>query len=290
MLGQELTALLRARHQVLALSRLDADIAHIQQIGGAIEQARPEVVIHTAAFTVVDDCEIQPDLAFRVNADGSRNVALACRKLGISMLYVSTDYVFDGEKKEPYVESDVPNPISVYGRSKLGGERHVSQLLERYWIVRTSWLFGPHGKNFTQVILERAQEGAVLPVVDDQVGSPTYTEDLAAKLEQIIERGKSGIYHVSNQGACSRFEFAQEILRQVGMDPARVVPIPTSVSKRPARRPRDSRLANARLMAEGLGLLPPWQDALRRCLCVRGVLEKEGFSGPCARGQREGGR
>jgi dTDP-4-dehydrorhamnose reductase len=287
MLGQDLTALLRARHQVLALSRFDADIAHIQQIGGAIEQARPEVVIHTAAFTVVDDCEIQPDLAFRVNADGSRNVALACRKLGISMLYVSTDYVFDGEKNEPYVESDVPNPISVYGRSKLEGERYVSQLLERYWIVRTSWLFGPHGKNFTQVILERAQEGAVLPVVDDQVGSPTYTEDLAAKLEQIIERGKSGIYHVSNQGACSRFEFAQEILRQVGMDPSRVVPIPTSVSKRSARRPRDSRLANARLMAEGLGLLPPWQDALRRCLCLRRVLEKEGFSGPCARGQRE---
>jgi dTDP-4-dehydrorhamnose reductase len=290
MLGQDLTALLRARHQALALCRFDADIAHNQQIGRAIEQARPEVVIHTAAFTAVDECEIQPDLAFRVNADGSRNVALACRKLGISMLYVSTDYVFDGEKNEPYVESDLPNPISVYGRSKLEGERYVSQLLKRYWIVRTSWLFGPRGKNFTQEILRRARQGAVLRVVDDQVGSPTYTEDLAAKLEQIIERGKSGIYHVSNQGACSRFEFAQEILRQVGVDPSQVVPIPSSMSNRLARRPRDSRLANARLMAEGLGPLPLWQDALRRCLCLGRVREKESVPGPCAGGQHEWSR
>jgi dTDP-4-dehydrorhamnose reductase len=182
------------------------------------------------------------------------------------MLYVSTDYVFDGEKADAYVESDSPNPINIYGRSKLEGERYVSDLIDRFWIVRTSWLFGPLGKNFVKTILDMARRGQSLRVVNDQVGSPTYTVDLATGLEQIFEKGSPGIYHVTNQAHCSWYEFAEEILRQAGLEQVELLPIPTSASDRPARRPRNSRLANTRLVAEGLGLLPPWQDALRRYL------------------------
>jgi dTDP-4-dehydrorhamnose reductase len=266
MLGQDLVPFLEARHTVIPLTRADADISVGHQIATAIQEARPEAVVHAAAFTAVDLCESQPELAIQVNGEGTRNVALACRKLDLPMLYVGTDYVFDGEKPEPYVETDSPHPLGVYAKSKLEGERHVSQLLDRYWIVRTSWLFGPHGKNFVHSILGQARRGATLRVVDDQAGSPTYTEDLAAGLEAILTRGTMGIYHVSNQGTCSWFEFSQEILRQVGLDVSTIVPISTSALNRAAPRPRNSRLANTRLAAEGIPLLPSWQEALHRYL------------------------
>ncbi len=273
MLAQDLVAHLGACHEAVPLTRRDADITDARSIGEAIESARPDVVVHCAAFTAVDDCESQPDLAFRVNGRGTRNVALACRESGAGIVYLSTDYVFDGEKPSPYVESDVPNPINVYGQSKLEGERHVREVMERpqrAWIVRVSWLFGPLGKNFVRAILERARRGESLRVVDDQVGAPTYTMDAAEKIEQIVEKGAPGIYHVSNQGYCSWFDFAKEILRQTSRS-MKLGPVPLSRTTsaelgRPARRPRNSCLANTRLEAEGLGLLPPWEDALRRHL------------------------
>jgi len=205
-----------------------------------------------------------------VNAEGTRNVAVACRQASLPMLYVSTDYVFDGQKPTPYGEDDRPNPLNVYGQSKLQGERYVTELLEAAWIVRTSWLFGPLGKNFVRTILQRAHRGESLRVVDDQVGAPTYTMDLAEKLEQIVVRGSPGIYHVTNRGYCSWFEFAQEILRQTALSHVRVFAILTSASDRPALRPRNSRLAHTRLESEGLGLLPAWQDALTRYLLREG--------------------
>jgi dTDP-4-dehydrorhamnose reductase len=182
------------------------------------------------------------------------------------MLYLSTDYVFDGRKPSPYAEDDPPNPLNVYGRSKLEGEKHVMELLPAAWIVRTSWLFGPLGKNFVAAILQRARRNEPLRVVDDQVGAPTYTVDLAAKLEQIVMKGTPGVYHVTNRGYCSWFEFAQEILRQAGLTRVPLSAIPTTASDRPAVRPLNSRLAHTRLENEGLGLLPPWQDALSRYL------------------------
>lgn len=264
MLGQDLMAYLAARYQVLPLTRNDADITDASVIARAIDSRKPSIVVHAAAFTAVDECERQPERAFRVNAEGTLNVARACRNARLPLLYVSTDYVFDGEKTEPYLENDVPNPINVYGRSKLQGEKHVSELVTRFWIVRTSWLFGPLRKNFVRTILEKVQRGESLRVVDDQVGAPTYTTDLAAALGQILEKGSPGIYHGTNQGYCSWFEFAQEIIRQAGLNQVRIAPIRSSESDRPARRPRNSRLANKRLEAEGLPLLPLWQDALRR--------------------------
>ena len=270
MLGRDLRARLGARHQVVPADLPEVDITDLELVQRTFESAKLDVVIHTAAFTAVDDCEHRPDLAFQVNAEGTRNVAAACRMASLRMLYVSTDYVFDGQKPTPYAEDDVPNPLNVYGRSKLQGERHVTELLQAAWIVRTSWLFGPLGKNFVRTILQQAQRGEPLRVVDDQVGAPTYTMDLAEKLEQIVMRGNPGIYHVTNRGYCSWFEFAQEILRQAGLSHVPLFAIPTPASDRPARRPRNSRLAHKRLESEGLGLLPPWQDALARYLLRQG--------------------
>jgi len=266
MLGRDLSAHLGPRHEVAGVDLPEVDITDLSLVQRTIHGADFDAVIHTAAFTAVDDCEHRPDLAFQVNAQGTRNLALACRDASLPLLYLSTDYVFDGRKPAPYLEDDPPNPLSVYGRSKIEGERQVSELLPAFWIVRTSWLFGPYGKNFVRTILQRAQAGTPLRVVDDQVGAPTYTMDLAEKLEQIVMKGGPGVYHVTNQGYCSWFEFAREILRQAGLSHASLSPIPTSDSDRPAVRPRNSRLAPARLESEALGLLPPWQDALRRYL------------------------
>jgi dTDP-4-dehydrorhamnose reductase len=266
MLGRDLTARLQTTHQLIGVDLPEVDITEQAAIENVIATGRPDAVIHTAAFTAVDECELKPALALRVNAEGTRHLALACRQARIPLLYVSTDYVFDGHKADAYVEGDSPNPINVYGRSKLAGERAVGDLLERFWIVRTSWLYGPHGKNFVKTILHLAQRGESLRVVNDQVGSPTYTVDLAAALEQILEKAGPGIYHVTNQGYCSWFEFAREVLRQAGLEQVELLPIPTSASDRPAARPRNSRLAGTRLAGEGLDLLPPWQDALCRYL------------------------
>ena len=266
MLGREIAAHLRARHQVIGADLPEVDITDLSLVQRALRSAQFDAVIHAAAFTAVDDCEHWSDLAFQVNAEGTRNVAVACLEASLPMLYLSTDYVFDGRKPSPYVEDDPPNPLNVYGRSKLEGEKHVVELLPAAWIVRTSWLFGPFGKNFVAAILQRARRNEPLRVVDDQVGAPTYTLDLAEKLEQIVMKGTPGIYHVTNRGYCSWFEFAQEILRQAGLTHVPLSAIPTSASDRPAVRPLNSRLAPTRLESEGLGSLPPWQDALRRYL------------------------
>jgi dTDP-4-dehydrorhamnose reductase len=264
MLGRDLTAQFSARHEVTPLPRSEVDITDPARVMRAIDEGRPDVVIHAAAFTGVDQCEIEPTVAFRVNADGTRHVALACKRLRIPMLYISTDYVFDGEKPDPYVESDAPNPINVYGKSKLEGERIVAELVERFWVVRASWLFGPLGRNFVKAVQSQAEAGRPLRVVSDQIGAPTYTTDLADKLEEVVTCAGPGVYHITNQGWCSWFAFAQEILVQAGLAKVPIAAIPTSALDRPARRPKNSRLANVRLEASSLGLLPPWQDALHR--------------------------
>lgn len=267
MLGRDLTPVLDARHQVIPLNRADADVTNAAALRRAVGAAQPDTVIHLAAFTAVDECERQRETAFQVNGQGTRNVASACRDLGVPLMYISTDYVFDGSKPSPYVESDDPHPINVYGESKLEGERSVMETLDRFWIVRVSWLFGPMGKNFVRTILDRARVGAALRVVNDQVGAPTYTADLSQKIGEMIERDcPPGVYHITNQGYCSWFEFAREALRQSELGGAALAPISSGESARPARRPKNSRLANARLASEGLSLLPAWQDALARYL------------------------
>jgi dTDP-4-dehydrorhamnose reductase len=266
MLGQDLVSCLNRRHEVIPFHRGDADITRADQVWRAMNDARPDAVIHTAAFTAVDDCERQPELAFSVNADGTCYIADACRRLKIPMLYVSTDYVFDGEKTSPYEEDDSPNPLNIYGKSKLKGEKYVLDLVDDFRIVRVSWLFGAGGRNFVRTILGVGQKRKPLQVVDDQVGSPTYTKDLAIKLGEVLERGSSGIYHITNQGFCSWFDLAKEAMRVSGLDSVPIAPTTTSQAGRPAPRPKNSRLANTQLRKQGIEFLPSWQDALSRFL------------------------
>jgi len=264
MFGQDLSTCFEAHHKIIRLTRADADIVDPAETCHAICKAQPDVVIHAAAYTAVDECESSPQTAFRINSDGTRNVALVCKQLRIPMVYISTDYVFDGTKAGAYDESEAPNPINVYGRSKLQGERHVQELLGTFWIVRVSWLFGPTGKCFVQSIMQQALQGKDLRVVDDQFGSPTYTMDAAETVEQLIDRAPPGIYNVTNQGHCSWFEFASDILWKARLENAKLIPISSSELDRKAKRPMNSRLSNSHLLAQGFDPLPDWKEGVAK--------------------------
>ena len=263
MLGRDLVEIMSNRFEVSGIDLEDGDVTRLDEIREAIGSRRPEFIVHCAAYTDVDGCEVEKDLAYRVNAIGSRNVAECAAELDVPILYISTDFVFSGERKGPYREYDRPDPISEYGYTKLVGERFVRDRQRRHYIVRTSWLFGRHGRNFVETILDRANEGKRLQVVVDQVGSPTYTRDLGHKLTQLIQaRAGWGIYHITNSGSCSWCDFARRILSEVGRVDVLVDPISSDQSGRAARRPANSVLENRALRAEGLAAMRPWQEAL----------------------------
>jgi len=232
----------------------------------------PAIVIHAAAYTDVDGCELDPDRAREVNAIGTQNVALACRGCDIPIFYLSTDFVFDGNKKAPYTESDRPNPLNIYGKSKLDGEGYVGSLLDKFLIIRTSWLFGRGGKNFVDTIVDEAKRGKVLKVVNDQFGSPTYTKDLSRAIEGLINKVLAedriyGIYHITNGGGCSWYEFAVRILEYSNGENVAVMPITSNELDYPARRPKMSILDNSRYIELTGERLRPWSEALREYLC-----------------------
>lgn len=266
MLARAVAEVLSSRHQITGANHRECDIADERAVGRALNAARPDVVINAAAFTDVDACETQRQLAFRVNTEGPCNLAVVCGNLDIPLMHISTDYVFDGEKKEPYAEDDEARPLSVYGRSKLEGEREVQKILSRSWIVRVCGVFGPYRKNFVSLVVELGKKKQPLRIVRDQLLAPTYTFDAAAGIGEILRRGPYGIYHLTNQGFTTRIEFTQEILRQAGCSDVPVIPISSEETKRPAARPRNSQLENVRMKREGLSLLPAWQDALGRYL------------------------
>ncbi|MEK6666086.1 MAG: dTDP-4-dehydrorhamnose reductase [candidate division NC10 bacterium] len=262
MLGRALRETLSLEHDVVALARAELDVTDLPKTRAALARAKPQAVIHAGARTDVDGCERDPDHAWRVNALGSRNVAVACQEAGAACCYISTDYVFDGEKPDPYTEFDAPNPISCYGASKLAGERYVQTLTPRHWIVRSSWLFGPGGKNFVKTILTKARAGEELRVVDDQVGSPTYADDLARAISRLISGPYYGVWHVTNSGSCSWYRFAAAILEAAGLRGTRLEPISSKDLQRPAPRPRNSVLRNYCWELESWPALRPWADAL----------------------------
>jgi len=234
-----------------------------------IKQVRPDVVIHVAAYTDVDGCELNLNDAYLINSEGTKNIANACKQIGAFLIYISTDFVFDGNKAMPYIEDDVPSPISIYGRSKLQGEQRVRQLLERYLIIRTSWLFGESGKNFVDTIIKKAESGEPLRVVDDQRGSPTYAKDLADAIVAILLTAhdvKLTTLHITNSGSCTWYDFAKEIIRGKGMKGVNVEPVSSDQIKRPAKRPKMCILDNTRFIKASGGSLPSWQDALARYL------------------------
>ena len=226
---------------------------------------KPDAVIHCAAYTAVDKAESEAELALTVNGMGTRWVAEACREVGAKMIYISTDYVFGGDGHIPYEIHDEKKPVNVYGRSKLLGEDAVSAVVEKHFIVRTSWVFGINGNNFIKTMLKLAKTKDKLSVVNDQIGSPTYTVDLAKLLADMVATDKFGIYHATNEGFCSWAEFAREIFSEAGVD-IEVDGIPTIEYPTPARRPFNSRLSKKSLDEAGFDRLPTWQDALHRYL------------------------
>jgi dTDP-4-dehydrorhamnose reductase len=231
-----------------------------------IAEARPAWVVHAAAWTDVDGCERDPSRALLVNGEGTRRVAEACRAIGAGLVYLSTDYVFDGRKGAPYRETDPVSPLSAYARSKVAGEEAVRAAAPRWAIVRTAWLFGASGKNFVKTIVEKAAAGGPLRVVDDQVGSPTYARDLAEAIAQLVSRGLTGTYHLTNAGSCSWYAFTRAIVEEAGLVHVAVTPMTTAELGRLAPRPAHSVLANHAWAAAGLRPLRPWREALTAML------------------------
>lgn len=222
-------------------------------------------VIHCAAYTNVDLAESQKEICRKINADGTRNIAAACEKYGMKLLYLSTDYVFDGRGTEPF-ETDSPKaPCNFYGETKLEGETEAARLCKRLFIVRISWVFGENGKNFVKTMLRLAAERSEISVVCDQTGSPTYTKDLAVLLCEMISGCKYGVYHATNEGICSWAEFADKIM-ELSKSETKIIPIPSSEYKSAAVRPANSRLSKSSLDKNGFSRLPHWEDALQRFL------------------------
>lgn len=237
------------------------DITDPEAVRRALDDLRPELVIHAAAWTDTAGCESDPERALLVNGEGSRHVAEACARSGAAMLYVSTNEVFDGETAEPYREEDEPNPINAYGRSKLEGERCVQSAMERYYIVRTAWLYGPGRVSFPEKVLQAAKAGS-LKGVTDEIASPTWTADLAAAIASLVRGAPFGTYHFTNSGYCSRLEWIEEIVRLAGLGDVAVEPASQREFGVPYRKPVFSALANVNAAAVGIELRP-WQEGLR---------------------------
>lgn len=263
MLGNDLVKTLGLRHEVIGKDFNDFDITNKEITREKILDINPQIVVNSAGFTNVDGCETEVEKAFLVNADGAKNVALACEEGKIKLVYISTDYVFDGKKGESYLEDDTPTPLNIYGKSKLKGEQYIKEITEDFLIVRTEWLYGKKGKNFVSTILNLAGVEKELKVVDDQIGSPTYTKDLAYAIGVLLEHNLKGVYHVTNRGICSWYQFALKILELGHIEGTKVTPVSSDIYNRPAKRPAFSALNCSKFEKETGLTLRPWEDALR---------------------------
>lgn len=265
-LGWDVCRQLEARGvQVRGTGSAQLDITDANAVSAALDDYRPDAVIHCAAYTKVDQAEDEAERCLAVNGDGTRNIAAACKRVGAKLAYLSTDYVFPGTGEGFYETGDPTGPLGVYGASKLAGEQAVQETLEQAFIVRISWVFGKNGNNFVKTMLRLAASRDTVGVVCDQVGSPTYTADLAALLCDMIATERYGVYHATNEGVCSWAEFAQEIFRIAGTG-TRVERISTEDYPAKAKRPLNSRMSKASLDAAGFARLPDWKDALKRYL------------------------
>ena len=266
MLGRDLMDILHStcsKDEIIGWDIEEIDIQKEDESITKIEKLRPEIVIHIAAYTDVDGCELDKEKAFAVNAEGTKHVALAASKCDAKIVYLSTDYVFDGEKREPYSESDPPHPLNVYGHSKLKGEQYVQEGVKDSLIIRTQWLYGPFGKNFVDSILREATEKSALSIVNDQMGSPTYTLDLARAISELIQFEVRGIFHVTNGDFCTWYTFAEAILKLSGINRVKVLPISSKELDRPAARPSYSVLSCQKLKKETGLTMRSWSEALK---------------------------
>lgn len=243
----------------------EMDITNAEQVESVIKEGNYDVVVHCAAWTAVDKAEECVDACRKVNAVGSENIAKVCEELDIPMMYFSTDYVFDGKGETPWNEYDERHPLNVYGQTKYEGELAVEKL-KKHFIVRIAWVFGKNGNNFIKTMLRLGKERGAVSVVNDQIGSPTYTYDLAKLVVEMIQTDKYGTYHATNEGLCSWYEFACEIFKQAGMNDVEVTPVDSNAFPVKATRPKNSRMNKTELDKNGFNRLPSWQDALNRYL------------------------
>ncbi|GGJ00836.1 dTDP-4-dehydrorhamnose reductase [Paenibacillus hunanensis] len=267
-LGMDMVAVLhRKGHDVMGCNRQQLDITNLEQCQQVVGEFAPAVIVHCAAYTAVDAAETDVDGAYLVNATGSRNMAVAAEAVGAKIIYVSTDYVFDGQGESPYYEYDNTDPQGIYGKSKRAGEQLTQTLSSRYFIVRTSWVYGLHGNNFVKTMLKLGQEKPELKVVHDQKGTPTYTVDLAEFVSELMLTEKYGIYHASNSGACTWYEFTQEIFSQAkqvleASITASLEPCTTADFPRPAPRPANSVMEHMSIRTNGFQDIRDWREGL----------------------------
>lgn len=300
-LGSALQNELSQFHEVLGFTHADADITDLDKTKKLVRMYKPEVVINAAAFTDVDGCELDPDRAFQVNALGPRNLAICCEEVEAKLVHISTDYVFDGRKLSPYREYDQPNPINIYGLSKLWGEIFLKEQSRYFFILRVAWLYGENGRNFLKTMLSLATVKSELQVVNDQWGTPTCVDDVARQIQVLIKTELFGTYHCTAQGACTWFEYALEIFKNLGYElsegpggvyklrplesngkPLCIRPISSEEFPRPAKRPRFTVLDNYFLRLHGLDVMPDWKEALNkffeRLTAKGGIYESLGLS------------
>ena len=263
MLGTDLLTQMRLHHEIVGMDKEEIDITSADECAKAIGKTAPQIVINAAGYTNVDGCETAKEECFAVNAEALENIAVACHRKNIRIIHFSTDYVFNGTGSAPYKEDDDCDPINTYGASKLAGERYLQTLAQNYIIIRTAWLYGVNGKNFVRTILEKAKTTPRLTVVDDQLGSPTHTKDLAAAVDLLIEKNAQGIFHVTNRGSCSWYQFAVKILQEAGIDDVEVSPIKSDQLVRPAKRPAYSVMSMQKFIQITGKATQPWQLGLQ---------------------------
>lgn len=275
-LGSRLVSALAARnHEVTGVDVAELDVTDFSAVRQYIADCTPEVVIHAAAWTHVDGCAQEPERAILVNGLGAQHVALGAAQVGAAILYISSNEVFDGRSRRPYYEYDIPNPINAYGYSKWVGEQATIQVNPRHYIVRTAWLFAHGGRNFIQTILNAAKSGQALRVVTDEVANPTYNDDLVTAVAQLIQTGRYGIYHLANQGACSRYTFARYFLDRAGFADTVIERISIRQWPRPSTPPAYTSLHNMAGKVVGISLRP-WQEAVDAFLEREGLLAGDG--------------
>ena len=273
-LGSDCEQVLRRNHEAVGVDLKDMNITDLRLVKEVIDHVRPDIVVNCAAYTNVDASETDRSLAWKVNAEGPRNLASMVEKYGSRLIHISTDYVFDGRKDppEPYLENDEPNPLSYYGKTKLEGEMAVRQTTDRYLILRTAWLYGVRGHNFLKTILMLALKNPeeAIKVVNDQFGSPTWSHTLALQIEKLVQVNGQGTYHASSEGHCTWYELAKYFLETMSV-PHVLVPCVTEDYPTPALRPRNAILENRRLKERGINLMPRWQEDLDQFISMFGV-------------------
>lgn len=266
MLGGDMSGFLSHTRDVTGVDIDEVDITSQESLDEFVPAKEPRIVINCAGYTDVDGCERSPEFAFKVNADGAGNVARICRRLGVPMVHISTDFVFDGEKETPYSEEDPPNPVSKYAESKLAGEKRIAEVFDDFLIVRSTWIFGFHDKSFVRFILKKAAEGGAVPVFSEQRACPTYSLDLTEGIFNLLDRGARGIYHLVNGSHCNRLEFVTEIFDIMGYDKSRIELMGSKPASWVARRPTTSILSTGKYTRLTGGTPRTWQEALRDCL------------------------